>query len=50
MKYLIRTKGRRRGAHRFGLPTFRPRARRASGTDWVELIQLGVGDPRAVAR
>lgn len=49
MKYLIRTKGRRRGARRIGVLTFRSRARRAAGTDWVELIQLGVGDPRAVA-
>lgn len=49
MKYLIRTKGRRRGARRFAVPAIRSRARRAAGTDWVQLIQMGVGDPRAVA-
>lgn len=46
---LLRPKGRRRGRRRLGALTFQSRARRAAGVDWLELIELGVGDPRAVA-
>lgn len=47
--HLIHPKGRRRGPRRPGVPTFRTRARRASGNEWFAVFQYGVRDPRAVA-
>lgn len=49
MNQMLKVRGRRRGPRRLGVPTIRSRARRAAGVDWLELIELGVGDPRAVA-
>lgn len=48
MKGLIRPRGRRRGPRRLAVPMFRSSARRGSDR-WLHVMQLGVGDPRAVA-
>jgi hypothetical protein len=49
MTNVFKPRGRRRGPRRPGVPRFHSCARRAAGVDWLQLLELGVGDPRAVA-